>query len=327
MDDNIEFNICSDLNIINVFKMRAIAIGKSQSGKTLFISNLLYNKILKTDDDIILIFYTSTLNDYNHIYVMVIFYLIKTLNYVVDDTYPEKLINYLNNFDLQNYLNDDKNQSEFDKNPDKFIKYLLEYIVKNHIEPILIQNNIKKDNVIKKRNVNFYFNNNKDEFSMFLNNIIKKKLVKNRYIHIVIDDLNESIFKKDLKHNIHELFEKGRHKHVTVTFIDQYIRSGKITTTIRTNSNYIFLRSLDASTIAILNEYSGTKLSNTSINIIKQYLKDYYTLILNCDTQTFYIYKTPKTYIDIFSDKNNKIDNLSLNENCSSSSNESSDEE
>ena len=299
-----------DINKINLLENRTIAVGASNMGKTYTITNIIFDNVIKTEENIKIIIFSGSFTDFDIFFRAIICYTLRRKGVVINNRLPIELFESINNFKIMNKLNE-RELKEIVNNCNKIINNVLNNYLNNIIN-YLKQQSINLVEPLKTK-ATFEFKNNAEDFNEYIDGIKKFNSIKtiskldpitNLYEEVLVfekilflfDDIESEVNKK-IKTRINYLFEQGRHKNIGVIFIDQYIKSPKISPLIRDNSKYILFRTIGKSDI----EYIVSKITNEIPRLesrLQKCIDDKYCLILY--QNRLYKFKAEEHLYDMF---------------------------
>jgi hypothetical protein len=303
-----------NLSDIKLLTNRSIMIGSSDSGKTYFLANLLYQQLLESKEVFTLIFYVESLVDFDHIYKIIIYYTLRRKKIKINNKIPKNIIDLIEEF--QFIKNISKEQLVYTKiNSNVVINNVLNLFINRILKLLSDQTiDIEEENNIQKHT--FLFFNRHQDFNNFINKLKtfefviedvldNRKTIRLINFFILFDDISVNTI-KNIQHNVNMIYESGRHSKVSVNFIDQYIKSPKIPPLLRNSCKLIFFRSINKTDIIFIKDYLIDEIEDLGLKLQKL-IKELYCLILyeGC----MYKFKCPKSIYLMVCEKNKNIEN------------------
>ena len=271
-----------DIEDIDLLNNRSIAIGSTHSGKTYTITNIIFDNLINTNEDIKVIVFSGSFTDFDIFFRAIIYYTLRRQGVVINSKLSKEIIDSIDNFKIMDKLTE-KELKGIIHNCNKIINNVLNNYIRDLIN-YLQKQNIDMTTKLKTK-ATFEFKNDSEDFNEYLNSIksnnttkTKNKLdiITNKYIQVLdfekiiflFDDIESEVNTK-IKKGINFLFEQGRHKNVAVVFIDQYIKSPKISPLVRNSSKYIIFRSIGKSDMEYIISKITTDVSRLELKLQK----------------------------------------------------------
>lgn len=300
----LEFKELTDKLLFNL--NRSIVVGKSKSGKTYLMCDLLFKNLLKQSLDskiniLEIIFFSGSFLSSNHIYKLIIIYNLYISGYNIKDI-PEKFVKCISNFKFKDIVTNETRTFISKGFGFKYIKNVLnEFIIKFIKE--LEKYGINKDNDLKNKfiSANFYFIDDTKDMKLSLDRIEKDKFISTeREILLILDDISSDKY-KDIKSQVATIFEQGRHHDCGIIVIDQYFKSEKLNPISRQNANNILMRSFDDGISKFIQETFGKTKKDINTEQIAQLLADGFCIIyIDSIMDTLFYYKSPSNLKDLY---------------------------